>query len=502
MRGFFAYGIVLAALLPSAAQALDLAANYPDSITQHVIVLDGKSLPYTARAGTIALYDDKNEATARVFYTAFTLDGAEPLARPLTFLYNGGPGSSTMWLRMGSFGPVRLAIESAAPSGPPPYRLSDNPYSLLDKSDLVFIDMPDSGFGRILGGREKEYFGVDQDVAAFAQFIGSYISQNGRWNSPKFLFGESYGTARSAALADYLLSQGVALNGVVLQSSILNWRLTYGAGDPVAAGDWGYVFWLPTEAATAWYYNRVPARPVDLIAFLTGVRRFALGEYLDALYKGDRLEESERRDVVRKLSAYLGLSPQYVALSNIRVPYAKFQHELLRDRGLVIGRIDGRYATTDTDRASYLGPAWDPTDSSIDAPYTAAVNQYIRVNLKYNPPIPYRPNIYGIIYADNNTWDFSHGGIFPTNVTPDLADAMTQNPSLKIFSANGYYDFATPFFATEYALRHLNVDPKLQANISYGSYETGHMMYFTDSALARYRADLERWYDAALGRAQ
>ena len=492
-------GIAGAAEAPKAA---DSAIDYPDSITQHAVVLGGKTLPYTAHAGTITLYDDKSVATARVFYTAFTLDGADPVTRPVTFLYNGGPGSSTMWLRMGSFGPVRLLSASAAPSGPPPYRLIDNPYSLLDKTDMVFIDMPDSGFGRILGGKEKDFFGVDQDVAAFAQFVQTYVSANGRWNSPKFLFGESYGTARSAALADSLLQQGVALNGVVLQSSFLNWRLGYGAGDPIAAGDWGYVLWLPTEAATAWYYGRVADRTENLAAFLSGVKRFALGEYLDALYKGDLLGEGERRDVVRKLSAFLGLSPQYVALSNIRVPYQKFQHELLRDRGLVVGRIDGRYATADTDDASYLGPAWDPTDSSIDAPYTAAVNQYIRVNLKYDPPIAYRPNIYAIIYAGDSTWDFSHGGIFPANMTPDLADAMTQNPSLRIFSANGYYDFATPFFGTEYALRHLNVNPRLQANISYGYYETGHMMYFTDAALARYHDDLERWYDAALGTAR
>ena len=497
----FCAAIAVALLGTAGARAADPNV-YPDSVTQHILTLGGRAIAYTARAGTVTLYSDKNEATARVFYTAFTADGQNPLTRPVTFLYNGGPGSSTMWLRMGSFGPVRVMAANARSSGPAPYRIVDNPYSLLDKTDLVFIDMPDSGFGRIVGGREKDFFGLDQDVAAFGQFVQTYLSQNGRWNSPKFLFGESYGTARSAALADYLLQQGVALNGVVLQSSVLNWRLVNSAGDPIAAGDWPYVLWLPTEAATAWYFNRVADRPPDVATFVHDAERFALGEYLDALYQGDLLRGAERRDVIRKLSGFLGLSREYVALSNIRVPYAKFQHELLRDRGLVIGRIDGRYTTTDTDRASYLGPAWDPTDSSIDAPYTAAVNQYLRVNLKYDPPILYRANIYNIIYADGGTWDFSHNGIFPANLTPDLADAMTQNPSLRIFSANGYYDFATPFFATQYALAHLGIARTLQANISYGFYDTGHMMYFSDSALASYRADLERWYDTALGKSQ
>jgi len=489
---------------PAAPAPMSEPGSYPDSVTSHSIVIDGKTIAYTTRAGLITLTDMEGHPTATMFYTADTADGANPLTRPVTFIYNGGPGSSTMWLRMGSIGPMRVLAANGEPSGPPPYHIESNPYSLLDVSDLVFIDMPDTGFGRIMPGKEKEFFGVDQDVRAFGQFVSDYISTFGRWNSPKFLFGESYGTTRSAALSDYLLNQGIALNGIVLQSSILNFGLDFTSGAPIGGGDWPYVLYLPTEAATAWYHNKVPNRPADLASFVDTVEQFAMGEYLDALYRGDRISNAERDDVVRKLSAYLGLSSQYIRESNLRVPYTRFQAQLLRDQGDVIGRLDSRYTTWTTDRADEEGPPWDPTDSSIDAPYTTAVNQYLRVDLKYNPPIPYRTSAYAIIYGPDfsnpDGWDFAHNGRYPTNVAPDLADAMTQNPALHVFSANGYFDFATPFFATQYTLEHLNLSPDLQKNITFGFYQSGHMIYLSTPALAQYKADLARWYNSALGR--
>ena len=473
----------------------------PDAVTQHTVTIGGQPYAYTARAGTITLRNDKEAPTAQIFYTAYTLDTANPGPRPVTFIYNGGPGSSTMWLRMGSFGPVRVLAANAAATGPPPYRIANNDYSLLDKSDLVFIDMPDSGFGRIIGaGTPKAFFGVDQDVAAFAQFIQRYLTKFGRWNSPKFLFGESYGTTRSAALANTLLNQGIALNGVVLLSSILNFGLDFGNGDPIAAGDWAYVLYLPTEAAAAWYHGRVRNRPADLASFLQPVEQFALGEYLDALYKGGNLSASERDDVVHKLSAYLGVSEQYVRMSNLRIPYQRFEQQLLRSQGVVIGRLDARYQTYALDRAADEGPAWDPTDSSIDAPYTTAINEYLRSDLKYDTTLQYRPNIYGIIYGNGSSWDFTHNRREPPNVAPDLAVAMTQNPSLKVFSANGYYDFATPYFATIYTLQHLSIAPQLQQNITFGFYQSGHMVYLNEAALAQFKNDLARWYDSALAR--
>jgi carboxypeptidase C (cathepsin A) len=492
---------------PSPPPAPSEPGAFPDSVTSHTITLDGKVIPYTARAGLLALRDQEGKLTAQVFYTAYTADGANPMTRPVTFIYNGGPGSSTMWLRMGSFGPVRVVAGDGEPTGPPPYHIVENKYSLLDKSDLVFIDMPDSGFGRIMPGVDlKTFFGVDQDVAQFGQFITNYISKFGRWNSPKFLFGESYGTPRSAVLSSWLVDHGIALNGVILQSSILNFGLDYGNGDPIGGGDWPYVLYLPTEAAAAWFHNRINPRPADLSSFVSDVEQFAMGEYLDALYKGDKVGGAELDDVVRKLSQYTGLSQQYVRRSHIRIPYFQFQAELLRNEGQAVGRLDARYQTWSLDRASVDGPPWDPTDAAIDAPYTTAINQYLREDLRYNPPIPYRANIYDIIYGagfygqfNPDGWDFSHNGRWPTNTAPDLAAAMAQNPDLKVFSANGYYDFATPFFATVYTLKHLNLSPQLQQNITFGFYQAGHMIYLSEPALAQYKADLARWYDSALG---
>ena len=477
-------------------QPTPVAGEIPDAVTQHTVTINGTAYAYTARAGTITLTNEQEQPTARMFYTAYTL-GGDSASRPLTFLYNGGPGSSTMWLRMGSFGPVRVLAGNGRPSGPPPYRIEDNQYSLLDKSDLVFVDMPDSGFGRILSPKlRKEFFGVDQDIAAFGQFIQNYLTKFHRWNSPKFIFGESYGTTRSAGLAKYLLDHGISLNGVVLLSSILNFGLDYGNGEPNATGDWAYVLYLPTEAATAWYHGKIPNKP-DLATFVTQVEAFATGPYLDALYKGNAIPSSERSAVARQLSYFLGVPLSYVLQSNLRVPYDRYQRELLRGQNVVFGRLDSRYTTYGLTPASNEGPPWDPTDSSIDAPFTTAVNAYLRDDLKYETPLPYRPNIYGII---GGQWDFTHDRRQPTNVAPDLVEAMTQNPSLKVFSANGYYDFATPFFATVYTLRHLHVAPALQNNISFGFYESGHMVYLSDSALAQFKADLGRWYDNALAR--
>jgi carboxypeptidase C (cathepsin A) len=470
----------------------------PDAVTRHSVSVDGKAIDYTARAGTITLRNELEQPTARIFYTAYTVEG-DATARPVTFIYNGGPGSSTMWLRMGSFGPVRVLAGDGKPSGPPPYRIVDNPYSLLDKSDLVFIDMPSSGFGRIVGaGKPHDFYGVDQDASAFAQFITRYVTTFGRWNSPKFLFGESYGTTRSAALADLLLKQGIALNGVILLSSILNFGLDYGNGDPIAGGDWAYVFYLPSEAAAAWYHNKIQNK-TDLRGFLARVEQFAMNDYADALAQGDRLSPARRNAIVHSLSGYLGLSERYIRNANLRVRYSRFEKELLRSDGIVIGRLDARFETYDLDSATER-TFWDPTESSISAPYTVAINQYLRADLKYDTPLQYRTSVYALIRANGGSWDESHNRRTPTNVAGDLADAMTQNPSLRIFSANGYYDFATPYFATVYTLKHLNLAAPLQKNITFGNYETGHMTYLNDAALAQFKSDLARWYDGAMAR--
>ena len=493
--------LALAVGLPCAATAAkppSIPALTPDAVTHHRLVLGGVPLAYTARAGTITLRNGDDQPTARVFYTAYTLDGADPSKRAVTFLYNGGPGSSTMWLRMGSVGPVRVQTADGTPTGPPPYRLSDNQYSLLDKTDLVFIDMPGSGYGRIIGaGTPKDFWGVDQDAAAFAQFIQRYVTNFNRWNSPRFLFGESYGTMRSSVLAKLLQDRGIGLNGVVLLSSFLNSAIDYNDGAPIGGGDWAYILYLPTEAATAWYHRAV-ARTAGLDAYLAEVEHFALTEYLDALGQGAALAPDRYNDVVAKLHRYTGLSEQYIRNSNLRISYDRFENELMRERGVTVGRIDSRFETYVLDRPE-VSPDWDALDAAIDSAFVSMSNYYLRQVLAYNTPLLYRANIYDLIYGDGGSWDFKHGPNSQTlNVAPDLAQAMTYNPDLKVFSANGYFDFATPFFATAYVLDHLYLAPAIQANITYGYYASGHMVYLHPDALARFHADLERWYARVL----
>lgn len=477
--------------------------RYPDAVTHHTMTLDGRRIAYTARAGTITLRNAKSQPELRMFYVAYTLDGASAQSRPVTFLYNGGPGSSTMWLHMGAVGPVHIETGDGTITGPPPYRIVSNPNSILDKTDLVFIDMPDTGFGRIIGaGKPKDFFGVDQDAKAFAQFIQRYITKFGRWNSPKFLFGESYGTTRSAALANVLQGQGIALNGIVLQSSILNFNLDWDQNGPyvlstVGGGDWGFVLYLPTEAATAWYHHKL-AYHGALAPFLKRVQHFAMTEYLDALAKGDTLGTAERNDVVRKLHEYTGLSEQYIRDSHLRIKYSRFEQVLLRNQWSIVGRLDSRFRTYTLDPESQSAQE-DPTDAAIDAPYTAAVNEYLRETLHYNPPLIYRPSAYGII-GKSGGWNWKHNGSHTTNVAPDLADTMVNNPHLHVFSANGYFDFATPYFATVYTLHHLNLPPALQKNITFGFYHSGHMIYLNAPSLVKYHADLERWYSQVLAR--
>jgi carboxypeptidase C (cathepsin A) len=479
---------------PAAAEAPVVpAGDSNDSVTHHTIALAGGTLAYTARAGTLTLMDADDKPSAKMFFVAYTLDGAEPNHRPVTFLYNGGPGSSTMWLHMGSFGPVRVATADGTLTGPPPYRVVDNQATLLDRSDLVFIDMPGTGFGRI-SGKPSEFFGLDQDVHAFAQFIQRYITTFGRWNSPRFLFGESYGTTRSAALVDYLQqNDGIGINGVVLQSTILNFGLD---NTDVGGDDWGYVLYLPTEAATAWYHKTLPNAPASLGALLPEVERFALGEYADALSKGAFCPPAEYSEVVSKLHRYLGVSEQYIRNSDLRIPYNRLESELLRGQGVSVGRLDSRFQTPSLDRVQDQ-PDWDPTDAAIDSAFTSSVNSYLRGTLGYTTPLLYQKGAYDQIQASGG-WDFKHRGISQPDVSVDLGEALSYNPDLKIFSANGYYDFATPYFETMYTLGHLGVLPSLQKNITYGFYPSGHMIYLQPEALTSMHDDLERWYAATL----
>jgi carboxypeptidase C (cathepsin A) len=491
-------GLLAAAPAPKSSPAAYIPPATPDGIGHSVNHVNGEAIRYTARAGTITLRNDKDQITARMFYVAYTKDGADPNKRAVTFFYNGGPGSSTVWLRMASYGPVRVQVTNASATPPAPYHLEDNHESILDKTDEVFIDAPNTGYSRVLGyGDPKDFMGVDQDGRAFTQFIQRYLSQFNRWNSPKFLFGESYGTTRDAVLVKMLQDANIQINGVVFQSSILNFGLTgLGGFDPIGGGDWAYVLYLPTEAATAWYHHRVIGQRGSLASFLSSVESFAGSEYLHALAQGDTLSASERSDVVAKLHDYLGLSEQYIRNSHMRIPYYTFEKELLRDRDVVVGRYDSRYALYGVDQMGDY-PQYDPSDVGMNSAVVSVWNDYVRNQLHYMTNVQYRPVSYGPILGAR--WDMHHDGQEPpANVVPDLAAAMSENPLLQVFSANGYYDFATPFFATEYTLEHMDIAPPLQKNITFGFYQSGHMIYLSPSARVAYQRDLDRWYDKTL----
>jgi len=422
----------------------------PDAVTRHSIRIDGRTIDYTARVGTITLRNDRNQPTARMSYVAYTA-GADP-HRPVTFLYNGGPGSSTMWLLMGSVGPEHVVTPGDRLASAPPFRWVDNPDSILDKTDLVFVDMPNTGFGRIMGaGTPKDFFGLDHDAQAFAQFIERYCTAFGRWNSPKFLFGESYGTPRSAELSSVLFNDGIALNGIVSQSSILDFQLDWSQDasyvDAAVGGDGtlGFVFYFPTEAATAWYHHAVPhAGSED--AFIQRAASFALGPYYDALLAGDTLSPSAVRSIAEQMHGYIGMPVQYLVNSHLMVPYGRFLGALLRGRSETLGRYDARFAVHTLDPHSEY-PGSDASDDAMSAPYTSAVNQYLRQTLKYDPPIPYKPDTYDLI-SKEGLWSWQDGEN-DINVAPQLAQTMSDNPKMLVFSANGYYDFATPWLATK-----------------------------------------------------
>lgn len=469
------------------------------SVTHHTMTLGGKTLNYTATAGTLLIRDQDDKPYCSMFYVAYTLDGADAKSRPVSFLYNGGPGSASLWLHLGSFSPVRIQTDSPKATAGPPFNLVENQDTLLDKTDLVFIDAPLTGYSRLVGkGTPKDVLGVDPDLRAFDRFIARYITVNNRWNSPKFLIGESYGTTRSAGLSDMLGGDGIQLNGIVLISTILNFAIRSPGYDMV------YVANLPSYAAAAWYHNKIPNKPVSLADWVQQAREFAAGPYADALFKGDRLSEADLDSIAKQVSHFTGLSVEYVKEANLRINPSRFRKEVLRDEGLTLGRYDMRFEGEDVDAAGE-NPSYDPSDTGISGAFIGALNDYLKRELKYETTDSYHPTIYGSI----GEWDMHHrpggGGGFggpgrgqvEPDVAVDLADAIRKNPHLKVFSANGYFDLATPFFATEYDLDHMQLPPQLRGNVQFGYYPSGHMIYLNVEALHKLHADLEAFIGSA-----
>jgi carboxypeptidase C (cathepsin A) len=454
------------------------------STTSHTIRAGNESVKITARAGTIILRDDEGEPRASFFTVAYTKDGADPATRPVTFTFNGGPGSSSVWLHMGAFGPKRIAYkDDEGHATTPPYRLVDNEASLLDTTDLVFIDPVTTGYSRAIPfANAKKFHGFEADVESMGEIIRLWTTRNARWSSPKFLAGESYGTTRAAGLAGWLHDQGYYLNGIVLISSILN----FGTARFDSGNDLPYILFLPTYTATAWYHKRLPAdlqnQPIDRV--VAAAEQFALGEYTSALMKGDRIGEDERRRTVEQLARFTGLSPQYIEQTNMRVEIQRFDKELLRAQRRTVGRLDSRFVGIDRDAATEE-PEMDPSYSSIFGEYTAAVNDWVRRGLKFESDLPYE-----ILTGKVRPWSYASQQNRYLDVAETLRKAIAQNPDLKVMVANGYYDLATPFAATNYTFARMQLEPALRSNVSLTYYAGGHMMYIDRAAHRKLHDDI------------
>ncbi|HEX5353824.1 MAG TPA: peptidase S10 [Rhodanobacteraceae bacterium] len=468
------------------------------STTHGTVTVEGKSINYEAVAGTLVVDGTgSKESTPEVAmsYFAYFKQGADPSKRPITFIYNGGPGSSTMWLHMGAWGPKRVATNDHTHTPAAPYQLVNNDYSLLDASDLVFIDMPGTGFGRLLPqGKDdaarakdrkqlaKEIWGVDGDADAFSRFITKFITRYGRWNSPKYLFGESYGTTRSAVLSGVLEEQdNIDLNGVILLSQIFNFSLSIDGPDGNPGIDLPYVLALPTYAATAWYHQKLPKYDNGkLEPLLQQVIQFTKTDYKQALLAGSMLGKAKKQAIAEKLHDFTGLPVAYLLRANLRVSGGMFEHELQLDTDTATGRLDTRFSGPEMDPMSKES-FYDPQSAAISAAYVSAFNEYVRKDLKFGQDMKYRPDVYG---AGDFDWSMKHrapGSRYSRsgtlNVMGDLASAMKYNPNLKVLLNGGFYDLATPFYTAIYEMHHLPIPESLQKNISYAFYPSGHMVY-------------------------
>jgi len=489
----------------------------PESVqTRGTVTVEGRRVDYDAICGTLVVHprgwDDaapppdpaskggdehagNPSAEASMFYVAYFKRGGDESKRPVTFLFNGGPGSSTVWLHMGAFGPRRVVTADDTHTPAAPYQIVNNDYSLLDASDLVFIDAPGTGFSRVVGeNKEKAFYGVDPDAHAFAEFITAFLSKYGRWNSPKYIFGESYGTPRAAVLVRMLESEyTLDVNGVIMLSQILNFDLNSDGPESNPGVDVPYVIALPTYAATAWYHDKLPGddRPTDLRAFLEEVESFAMDEYLRALAMGSELPDAQRDAIADKLHEYTGLPVSYILKANLRISGGEFEKSLQDETNTTTGRLDSRFSGPTIDPLSKEAE-YDPQSAAISSAYVSAFNEYVRKTLNYGHDKAFHP--FAPLWM---TWDFSHhqpGARFSLlqacNTMPDLAMAMKYNPGLKVLLTGGYFDLATPYFEGWYEMHHLKIPASLQDNIQYRYYESGHMVYAHQASLKALHDDV------------
>jgi len=477
---------------PAASQRVEVAGPAEEKIstTSHSITLDGREIKYTATTGTLPIRLDDGKVAARMFFVAYSKDGEEVTKRPISFLYNGGPGAATVWLHMGSFAPreVQMADEGFQPA--PPYKLVNNPSSLIDVSDLVFIDAVDTGYSRgVAGSSGSQFHGQNGDLRAFGEFINQYLTTYSRWPSPKYLIGESYGTIRSAGLAQELQSRhGVELNGIVLISALL----TYQTLSPAPDNDIAYAALIPTFATTAWFHKKLgpDLQRLDLKKLTDETKAFAFGEYLQALTKGNTLSDADRKSMAQKLSHYTGISAAYIEEANLRVNAGRFRKELLRDQRLMVGRLDSRFTGIDADAAGEQ-QEFDPSNTALQGAYTALFQDYVRHELKWESDLHYPTsgNVRPWTYDQNRYMD----------MTEPLRSAMTKNPFLKVFVACGYFDMATPIGGIEFNVSHLAYDASVTSRVSFGYYEAGHMIYIRPSAHAALKADIAKFIRGTSG---
>jgi len=463
--------------------------------TKHSIKIGGKVIKYTVTTGTMVLKEEVNDKEkdaevekprAQIFFTAYTMDGVKDKGkRPITFSFNGGPGSSSVWLHMGVLGPRRVVLTDDGEMPPPPFKLTDNQYSILDDTDLVFIDPMSTGFSRpVEGEKSKDWHTFTKDIESVGDFIRLYTTRYNRWLSPKFLAGESYGTTRSAGLSGYLQDRhGMMLNGLILISAVLDFSTT----DFNLNNDLPYILFVPAYAATAWYHGKLNFKaPLEIV--LKEAEEFAMGEYATALLKGASLTPEERASVVEKLSRYTGISQEFIQRSDLRILDQHYFKELLRERGKTVGRLDSRYMGIDRIGVTAT-PEYDPLFAQVNGPYTAAFNDYIRAELKFETDTPYEI-LSGKVWMN---WSYSYFENQYLNVAETLRSAMHFNKYLKVFVANGYYDLGTPYFATEYTFDHLGLDASLRKNISMAYYDAGHMMYVHMPSLKKLKKDMTKF---------
>jgi carboxypeptidase C (cathepsin A) len=460
--------------------------------TQHELKLKSRTLKYTATSGVIPLKDEFDEAEAEIYFTAYTLDETKDASRrPLMFVFNGGPGSSSIWLHMGTLGPKRVKMQDEGWMPAPPYTLESNEHTWLDFTDLVFVDPVGTGYSRAAKEElEKKFWSVKGDIDSVGKFIRLYLTRYQRWSSPLYLAGESYGTTRVAGLSGHLVDQGIAFNGILLISTAMQLRpIFFESGD-----DLPFQLFVPTYAATAWYHQMLDEdlQKRELRDLLDEVEAWSEGEYTVALMRGDKLSEEERNRVAEQLARYTGLKLDYVFGTNLRVNIHRFCKELLRNENRSVGRLDSRFKGIEAIAVTEM-PEFDPSMLAIMPPYTSMFNNYARAELEIETDLTYEP----LSYKVNEKWEWENGKL--PNTAETLRSAVAKNPFMKVFVGQGYYDLATPHFATEYMINHMNIDPEFRKNVSIAYYEAGHMFYLDIKSLAQLQEDAAKFVESSVG---